>query len=314
VTGVEFELGVLAAAGEVDEVTALDAIEPAVEARLVDEAGAARFRFPHALVRQAMEDRLSPGTRRRHHLAVGRALERLQRGSPDEIAHHLAAAVPLAPAHEAIVYARRGAARAMQSLAYDHAVTTLRSVLDLAGGADRIDVLLDLAGAEAWAANTVDSRRFCLEAAELARRFGDRDRLVRAALIMSEATWRGMAYGADAADLLREALAGDNDDATRARLLGGLSAASALSGQTAEAVAVGDQAIALAREVGDRRLLLVVMHTSVVVDWRPDTKDRQLSIIEEGLDLARAAGDEAPLESAVAGLHQALASLLARRA
>ncbi len=39
-----------------------------------------------------------------------------------------------------------------------------------------------------------------------------------------------------------------------------------------------------------------------------------VSTIEGALIRARAAADEAPLESAVAGLHQALASLLARRA
>ncbi len=39
-----------------------------------------------------------------------------------------------------------------------------------------------------------------------------------------------------------------------------------------------------------------------------------VSTIEGALVRARAAGDEAPLESAVAGLHQALGSLLARRA
>src|SRR5256885_2800541 len=151
----------------------------------------------------------------------------------------------------------------MQSLAYDNAVATLNSVLALADTPDRIDVLLDLAFAHTCAANTEEGRQASREASSMARRFGDRGRLVRAALIMSEATWRGMAFGAEMVGVLQEALAGENDPPTRARLLGGLSAAFALSGRVTEAVTAGDEGIANARRLGDRRLLLEVMHNAL---------------------------------------------------
>jgi class 3 adenylate cyclase/DNA-binding CsgD family transcriptional regulator len=292
VAGVEFELRVVAAAGEIDDMTAVDALEPAVEARLVDDTGGARFRFAHALVRDAAEDVLSPGRRRRHHLAVGGALERLGRGALDELAYHFTAAAPLAPAHIAVEYARRAAANAMQSLAYDNAVATLNSVLALADTADRIDVVLDLAFAHTCAANTAEGRQAAREAASLARRFGDRDRLVRAALIMSEATWRGMAFGAEMVGVLQEALAGENDPPTRARLLGGLSAAFALSGRVAESITAGDEAIAIARPLDDRRLLLEVMHNALMLDWRKDTIERLSRLTEEAVALARSSGDQ----------------------
>ena len=109
---------------------------------------------------------------------------------------------------------------------------------------------------------------------------------------MTEATWRGMAFGAEMVDFLREALADQNDNPTRARLLGGLSAAFALSGNVAEAIATGDEAIETARPLGDRRLLLEVMHTTLFIDWRADTIERLFAISDEAVALARGAGDQ----------------------
>ncbi len=180
----------------------------------------------------------------------------------------------------------------MESLAHDNAVAILTPVLELAEGLDRIDVLLDLAAADALMSNTARSRQLCEEAASLARRLGDHDRVVRAALIIAEAIWRGMTSGTEAGSLLREGLSATSDAATRARLLAGLSALLALSGSVEDAIRTGDQAIALARPLGDRRLLLVVMHNAVFVDWRPDTAGRLFQITEEALTLARAAGDD----------------------
>ena len=161
VTGASFDLDVVAAAADLDVADVLDRLGLAVQAGLVDEASLGRFRFCHALVRDAVEDGLSLVDRRRHHLAVGRALEALGRDVPDELARHFTLAVPLAPARVAIGHARQSAANAMRSLAYDNASTTLRRVLELTEGVERIDVLVDLAAAEMLAANTEESRRLC---------------------------------------------------------------------------------------------------------------------------------------------------------
>jgi predicted ATPase len=53
VVGPEFELGVVEAAGDLTEETLLAAMEEAAEARVVTEISATRFRFAHALVREA---------------------------------------------------------------------------------------------------------------------------------------------------------------------------------------------------------------------------------------------------------------------
>ena len=74
-------------------------------------------------------------------------------------------------------------------------------------------------------------------------------------------------------------------------MLGGLAAELGLAGHEREAIAAGDEAIALARKVGDRPLLSVVMHNALLMDWRPDTLGRLSRITAEGLHLARQAGD-----------------------
>ena len=188
--------------------------------------------------------------------------------------------------------ARRAAAHAMESLAHENAVAVLTPVLELADGLDRIDVLLDLAAAHTLTSNTTQSRLLSEEAVSLARGVADHDRLIRAALITAEAIWRGMASGPGTGRLLREALSSTGDAATRSRLLAGLGAFLALSGEVDDAIRTGDEAIALARPLGDRRILLVVMHNTLFVDWRPDTVGRLLEITEEALFLARTSGDD----------------------
>ena len=296
VTGAEFDLAAVAGATGLSEDQVLDALLPAIEARLVDETGPARFRFAHALVRQSVEDGLSPGVRRRLHLAVGRAIERRTRSDPGELAHHFAAAVPLVPAETAIGYARRAAAAAMRAVAYDNAVSVLAVVFPLARDAAlRADLLLDQAEASMRAGDTAASMHACDDAAALARSLDDVDRLVRAALLLQEATWRGAVHGGPAVKLTREALAQRTDEPTRARLLAGLATALAFSGQTSEALDVADQAICLARAVGDHFVLIRALMSPLFAIWTPATVERQVACADELVQLAGAAGDDEAL-------------------
>jgi len=293
VAGTTFELVVLATAGELELGQAFEALEPALNMRLVEDAGADRFRFSHALVRQAVEESLSSGERRRVHLAIGGTLEQLGHRDLEVLAHHFVAAVPLAPPDVAMRYARRAATNATRLVAYDDAATILSSVLPFATEpAVRADVLLDLANARCRAGLTEESFDACEEAAAIARRLGDTRRLCRAALGMQEATWRGAGHGGRAAELLREALLDPPDLATRAELLSGLATALAFSGRDDEAVPVVEDALATARSVGDPALLLRVLLCPLFLQWRPATLALQMSAAEEGLRLAEEMGDE----------------------
>ncbi|MDH4076876.1 MAG: LuxR C-terminal-related transcriptional regulator, partial [Acidimicrobiia bacterium] len=114
-----------------------------------------------------------------------------------------------------------------------------------------------------------------------------------------EATWRGSLHGGPAVDLLLAALDREPDEKVRAALLGGLSAAMALSGRDAESDAIGDEAIALARRVCDTTGLLETIHNRSYTSMRPDTVRTQLALTLEGVDLARDLDDE-PLEMRLA--------------
>lgn len=283
---------VAAAAGEGMEST-LAHLTGAVAAGLVVPVDRSTFRFAHALTRQAIEDTLSPASRARCHLALARALAADGRIPYTVLTHHFAAAVPLEPPSTAVGYARLAAARFLQSVSYDDAVAVLDTALAVVDDDEaRADLLVDRSAAAALSGSGREAARASLEAAAIARRLDDHPRLLAAARAMAEATWRGTLHGGPAVDLLNEALAGETDDSTRTALLGGLSAALALSGRDDESGAVGREAVALARRVGDPRGLVEAIHNAGYASMAPGTVRAQLALAREGGDLARGLGDE----------------------
>jgi predicted ATPase len=72
VLGVEFELRVLEEVVAVPPARLLNELERAAGARLVEEAGAGRYRFAHALIREALYERLEPEPPRTPPRAGGR--------------------------------------------------------------------------------------------------------------------------------------------------------------------------------------------------------------------------------------------------
>ena len=114
----------------------------------------------------------------------------------------------------AVGYARLAAASALRSSAYENATAVIASVLPLVavppdGGPTSSSTGPRPRCAAATPAASIDD---CGEAAALARRAGDHERLIRAALVMQEAAWRGNDQGARAVALLEEALTLPADD------------------------------------------------------------------------------------------------------
>ena len=81
VVGAEFELGVVRAAGDLDEDALLAAIEEAAAARLVTEVSATRFRFAHALVRATLYDSLTAARQVTLHRRTAEAIETIHHGA-----------------------------------------------------------------------------------------------------------------------------------------------------------------------------------------------------------------------------------------
>ena len=59
VVGRDFDLDMVSTLSGVDEDTAVEALDDAVAARLVEETAAGRYRFAHALVRSTLYDELT---------------------------------------------------------------------------------------------------------------------------------------------------------------------------------------------------------------------------------------------------------------
>ena len=159
VAGREVDLEVLTRVSDLSRPAVLDALEPALDARVVVETPASRghYRFSHALVNETLYEGIGAVRRARLHRRVGEALEELH-GPNDEIhlgvlAHHFFHAVPASDTEKGYAYALRASEWAQARLAYEQAHEQLRRALELVAadpdGPDRqrreLEVVLRLA-------------------------------------------------------------------------------------------------------------------------------------------------------------------------
>jgi class 3 adenylate cyclase/DNA-binding CsgD family transcriptional regulator/tetratricopeptide (TPR) repeat protein len=309
VLGAAFEFAVLSVAADRDGVQLLDALEPALQAGLVEEAGPGAGRFHHALVRRSVYDHLSLAERRARHRDAARALyEVMGDRAVGDIAHHLTAAVPLVEVDVVVAVARRAAAAAMRAVAYDDAARHLDAVLPLVPpDRGRCELLLEDATAHMRAGDADTAQAYCLEASELARRLGEPALVVASALAYDEANWRAAGYGLAAEQLLRAALPLAADDIERARLQAALAHALAFSGQGDKAAALGAEVLAEARRLGDQSTLRTAFLAVQFAPWTPSTLERQVATAREFAALGQAHHD---LECEVAALNRLLYGLI----
>lgn len=296
VAGSEFDLDVLATA--LDHHDVLDAVEQAATAQLVVPAGPDRFRFSHALVREAVYENLSPARRAQLHGRVALALERATNGPAriGEIAGHWARAGAGGRRRAAETAAQAGR-RALDQLAPNDAVRWYSSALDLLEGPDddtsdlRGDVLLGLGEAQRQSGDGM-FRDTLLRAAAWAGARGDVERLVRAAL----ANTRGffsliLAVDHERVAVLEAALqaVGERQPAQRAQLLGLLAAEIVYVPQNdgRQRRELSDEAIDLARRSGDPAALLHLFNLrAATVD-----DDPPFPFVHEALVLADRVGE-----------------------
>jgi class 3 adenylate cyclase/tetratricopeptide (TPR) repeat protein len=286
VVGVEFDLAVLQAAGSFDEDALLSALEEAIAARLMSETRVAgRYRFAHALVRDTLYEDLSNPRRVAHHRRVAEAIEGVYSARLDDhlpaLAHHWArASAPAAETGKAVEYATRAGDRALAQLAHDEAVTYYRQALDLVATAGapsdegrRLELLISLGEAQRRAGDP-EHRQTLLGAAALAIRTGDTGALARAAL----ANYRGIhssSRGVDAerVAVLEQALRAlpPTDSIVRARLLATLASELTVSPEHARRYRLADEALAMARRLGDPSTLARVLVTRLpALVWTAD--------------------------------------------
>jgi predicted ATPase len=285
----------------------LEPLAEALRSSLVTEVPQelGRYRFTHALVREALYEEIETSERAQIHRRVAETLEQLPGVTPRsnlaEIAfHHTEGASP-EEFEKAISFAKRAGERAVEQLAWEEASTHFRDALKLldqreARTADeRCQLLLATAQSERRAGNLPRAREACTLAAELARRFELPEILGRAALGV-QTPFDILSGSVDTVEvsLLEDALRFHTDpqSLTRARLLSRLAIAKYWSDDSELGLALTEEAIGIARNSGDPSALAEALSAQIYAYARPHFIDRQLDLENEMTRLAYESGDQ----------------------
>jgi class 3 adenylate cyclase/tetratricopeptide (TPR) repeat protein len=300
VIGRDFDLDLLVDVSGYDDDAALDSLERACTARLVEEVAGTvgRYSFVHALTREALYDSLSVTRRARLHRRVAETIEERHRDSLEDhysaLAFHYAAAGTDVP--KAIEYAGRAGEQALTRLAHEDAAAQFERGLALLAEQDRsrCDLLLGLAEARRRAGDVRGSQSAFAEAGEIARMLGDAERLSRAAVgsfrghVMANPEWH-----VPVIQLLEEALEllPDEDSTLRSRVLAALSLELYFTPQQARGVVISAQAIEMARRVGDDDALAFALACGHTALSDPGHLSARLTVSTELVDVGERAGN-----------------------
>jgi DNA-binding CsgD family transcriptional regulator len=307
VLGRDFELRVLQPACGLEAERLLLLLEEAEAARVVEAmaGGLGRWRFAHTLVREVLYESLPAARRVRLHGLVGRALEATYGVDSGprlaELAHHFLEAAPGGEemAARAVHAATMAGRRTLDLLAWEDAAALFEralAALDLAEQPDqqqRCELLLVL-GRRGWPPATwpppapPTGRQGSWPGGSAGRR-----------------RWRGPAWVVaggivDPAEveLLKQALAalGRSDSLLRAQVLARLARALVYAPQTERRLALSEEAVALARRLGDQGTLAAVLFDCHVAIWGAEgaeSADERLAMATEVVGLAERLGDHA---------------------
>jgi hypothetical protein len=268
VLGAEFEARCLAEmTGQMD--LTLDALDAAADAGLLlDVEGAAlRYRFAHDVTRQTAMDAIGAGRLTRLHEKAGLAIERVGGGDHalEDLARHFAAAAALGHQEKAAEYCARAAEQAARQYANESAESWYRQALELVGSARRDGRWCDLAVGRGEALRRLgdpEHRPWLLAVADRAHELGDGERMAKALITTYRGTFsRAMDVDEGYVERLRRAarLVGDEPTTTRARLLALIGVETAWAPDQQESRRTMDEAVAVARSLGDPNLLASVL-------------------------------------------------------
>jgi tetratricopeptide (TPR) repeat protein len=254
-------------------------------------------------VRDALYDDLPTSRRLALHRAIAEALE--ERYADDlephvaELAHHYLEGGPEA-ADRALDYARRAGERAAAQLGYEeaarHYASALRVLETTAPGESEAACALLVALGEALSrgGSQSEAKGALRRAADLADRAGRPDLLARAALgYGSRFAWARASTDPHLVPLLERALEaiGSDDSPERARLLARLAGASRDDWDHERRARLGDEAVAIARRLGDPMTLAFALEGHFVAVEGPNSAGFGLDLGEQLVALGRETGD-----------------------
>ena len=282
VLGRDFDLPAAAAVAGLSREGALDCVDEAVRAGVLEAApaGATGFRFTHALFQEAALAALAPGARARLHLRAAEHLERENAGDPSavlaELAHHHHRALAVGDPERACQAALRAAEQGSRLGAWEQAALhyeQAREAFEQVPGCDparRLALALDCT--EAWRLASERSRRrqTAREAFELARALGRPREMAQAAIGMLDLQEWGVRDEAARA-AVEEALAAlpDRGSVEDAQLLTRLAYLDVRDAHE-NAARVARRAVALARAAGSPDALQDALYTLHFAIGGPD--------------------------------------------
>jgi tetratricopeptide (TPR) repeat protein len=293
-----------------------DGVEAAQVLGLLDEELPGRYRFTHALVRDAVRETMSAPGRLRAHAAVGAALERVHAGRLAEHAAELAEHYRLAgPAYlrSAWVFARKAAHAAASRSTHDEALRLFSEAARLQEGdpttepTDREEVLLGRVRALTRLARPLEAWDPAAQAARSALLREDFAAAAVALLSVTEAMvwgWRpSPQWDDEAIALWEQVLAGQptDDVLTRARLTAAIAVELLYRpGSSDRATRLADEAVSLIRRSGRAgNSELQVLRLAQMALLRPDLLHHRAALSDEIVALASRVGEPSDLAGAL---------------
>lgn len=312
VVGREFALPLVASAADCARDAALDLLDEATRAGVVEALpeAPATWRFSHALFQEAAYEALAPGERARLHQRVARRLEEQHGGDDDlviaELAHHHHQALAVGDPERALRCAQRAAQRALRLHAYEQAALHHEqavAALDQCDGVAserRLETLLALGEAWRLAGDRARWREVYADAIAAASALARPREQARAAIGFCDlAEWALRDEPAEAA--VSEALEALGEERSLERVkLATRRAYLYTRVRPVDAERWARDALALAREVGDREALQEALYTLHLILAGPDHLAEREQLVRDIVESADgAAGVDAALIAAI---------------
>lgn len=268
VIGLQLELGVLAAVTDTDPDDLLDELEPCLRAGLLREEGIDRFAFSHALVRDSLYEAMSSSRRVRAHRKVAATISEMSEATQQRLlsvlAHHTDEGRD-DDLTDAIRYRRLAGEQALEQLSTTVAATHFERAVDLFDApnapvlepTERVRTRIEL-GSSLLASGSPLFEATMQRAIDEATMLRNGELLGEALLQLAPASaLRTGAVVADRLSQLEQTLdwmpAGDT--ALKARILAATAAELHFTGDIERIQALANDALAMARRIGDPRAI-----------------------------------------------------------
>ncbi|MCH8889487.1 MAG: AAA family ATPase, partial [Myxococcales bacterium] len=307
VIGRDFTPALLARGLGVPVPDVLEQLEPAITARLIEDAQhrPGSYRFSHALLRDVVYDQIPKLDRGLQHKRIGEALEALHVSDLDtciaELAFHFAESAGMGDAGKAIAYCIAAGEQAASRLAHENAPEHFRSALrlmdfqDVADPRKRCELLIQTGAAEMRIGEREAARQNLLHAANVARQIDAPELLATAALGLAPGffTIEVGTYDPELESLLKEAQRSlsKSEIKLHVQLASRLALDAVWSDSPNRCDEISTSALELAEGINDPATKAYALSARHGALWGPEQFGRRQQLIAEIGKLSNAAND-----------------------